>query len=357
MIKCVVWDLDDTLWQGILAEGDRLHLPKEIGELLERMDQAGILQSIASRNQPHEAAEQMQRFGIASYFLFPQFQMVSKAAAIEKIVDELHIGLDTIAFLDDSDFELGEVAFFLPQVQCFHRERGWDAFCAAIETEITAAEREATYESRNRRKFFQIEAKKDQARLDFKGSREAFLESCGMTLTMDRGREEDLPRVIELLRRTNQFKTFAQNADEAACRTYLLDPEGHKTLLTAKLSDKFGNYGIVGICFCTEHIIEQFCISCRVGGRGVAAAFMEGVLQFLRSKYPDRNPECRFCTSDRNLPMLILLQSMGFRKLSSDQETEKRVDAHGSLVTTCHYVCREHISKAPSWIQLVWLSH
>jgi FkbH-like protein len=319
-----------------LAEGDDLVLPDEKRTLLNRMDQVGILQSIASRNEPVAAGEQLKRFGIDHLFLYPQYHIPSKAVAIEKIVEKLHIGLDTVVFLDDSEFELEEVTYILPQVQCFHRQKQWADFCDAMEQTITALQHGMTYESKNRRAFFQIEEEKEAARLTFTGNRDAFLKSCHMTLYMVPAVEEDLPRVLELIQRTNQFRTFLDKADAATCRTYMQDGQGRKVLLTARLKDRFGDYGIVGIAFLTEYVIEQFCISCRVGGRGVAAVFLHAITQSIIRKYPHYQPECRFAPTDRNLPMLILLQSMGFAPQPSPE--------------ACIYIYQQEHTHAPEWI-------
>jgi FkbH-like protein len=350
MIKCVVWDLDDTLWQGILAEGDDLLLPDEIRTLLNRMDQVGILQSIASRNEPAAAEEQLKRFGIDHFFLYSQYHLPSKAAAIEKIAKKLHIGLESIVFLDDSEFELEEVSYFLPQVQCFHRRHHWADFCDAIEQTITSLQHNITYESKNRRAFFQIEGEKEAAKLSFTGSRDAFLKSCHMTLNIALATEEGLPRVMELIHRTNQFRTFLDKADAETCQTYMQDRQGHKVLLTARLNDRFGDYGIVGVAFLTEHVIEQFCISCRVGGRGVAAAFLHAIIQSILQRYPHSQPECRFALNDRNLPMLILLQSMGF----ASQHTEETITMQPHP-ETCIYILQKEHTQAPEWITVTYL--
>jgi FkbH-like protein len=348
MIKCIVWDLDDTLWQGILAERDELVLSDEIRTLLNRMDQVGILQSIASRNQPAAAGEQLKRFGIDHFFLYPQYNLPSKAAAIEKIAEKLHIGLESIVFLDDSEFELEEVAYFLPKVQCFNRKEQWSAFCDTMEQTITALQHGMTYESKNRRVFFQIEGEKEAARLSFSDSRDDFLKSCHMTLNIDPATEEDLPRVMELIQRTNQFRIFLDKADGETCRTYMQDRDGRKALLTARLKDRFGDYGIVGIAFLTEYMIEQFCISCRVGGRGVAAAFLHAITQSIIRKYPDHQPECRFAPTDRNLPMLILLKSMGFAPQQSKEETITTQ----SYTETCIYIFQKERTQVPEWITI-----
>ncbi|MDR2045160.1 MAG: HAD-IIIC family phosphatase [Clostridium sp.] len=332
MIKCVVWDLDQTLWEGTLAEDGDVVLPEEKLAFLKRMDEAGILQSIATRNEKQAAEQKLRELGIAEYFLFPQIGFQSKALGIRNIAQALDIGLDSIAFLDDSDFELAEVAYFLPMVRVFHAGRQWDEF----REELTGSQmggnvQPATYESRSRRKFYLADAERKRQEQAFAGSREAFLRECGIRLTVRQAGEADLPRICELAGRTSQFRTFSRKVDAPLCRAYL---DGG--LFAAELSDRFGDYGVVGVCFARREeaepfrqsgssgnaaaTIEQFCVSCRVGGRGVAGVFLNCVLAMLDQEKPGLRVRCRFRRTDRNLPMLVLLKSQGFESAGWDSE-------------------------------------
>jgi len=111
-IKCVVWDLDNTLWEGTLVEDgiDKLILKSGIREVIEELDRRGILQSIASKNNHDEAMSALKRFGIEEYFLSSQIFWRPKSEAVQTIARQLNIGLDTLLFVDDSEFELQEVS-------------------------------------------------------------------------------------------------------------------------------------------------------------------------------------------------------------------------------------------------------
>ena len=119
VIKCVVWDLDNTLWEGTLLEGDDVCLREDVLEIIKALDQRGILQSVASKNDHDAAFEKLRQFGLDEYFLYPQINWNSKAASISKIVDALNISAEAIAFIDDQAFERAEVAHSLPQVTLF----------------------------------------------------------------------------------------------------------------------------------------------------------------------------------------------------------------------------------------------
>lgn len=216
--------------------------------------------------------EQLQKLGIDHYFLYPQLGFHSKALSIQTIAQKLNIGLDTVAFLDDNEFELGEIGYFLPQVA---RYRAWSDRNLLIEA--VAKGGTGTAESRNRRVFMQAQEKRDEEELNFSGTREEFLKDCAMRLTIREAKEEDLSRVCELVERSSQYKTFSQPVDPDFCRRYQASTQSK--LWVAELEDRFGQYGSIGVCFLRSGEgnvrIEQFCISCRVGGRGIGVVFLQ----------------------------------------------------------------------------------
>ncbi|RBL86870.1 hypothetical protein DDE05_07530, partial [Streptomyces cavourensis] len=71
-VKCLVWDLDDTLWQGTLLEDGEVHLPDEVRKVVIELDSRGILQSVASRNDHEHAWARLEAFGVAEYFVLPE---------------------------------------------------------------------------------------------------------------------------------------------------------------------------------------------------------------------------------------------------------------------------------------------
>ena len=119
-IKCVVWDLDHTLWKGVLIEDRNVTLRDDIRSLLQILDQRGILSSIASKNDHDTAWKQLQALGLSEYFLFPQINWNPKSQNVRTIASKLNIGLDSIAFVDDNPFELDEVKAALPSVTCIN---------------------------------------------------------------------------------------------------------------------------------------------------------------------------------------------------------------------------------------------
>lgn len=160
MIKCIVWDLDDTLWEGTLREDEAaIKLLPEMASVLDTLDRRGILHSIASRNGWEQVKDKLEQLGIAHYFLSPQCHFDSKAASIERIAQELNIGLDAMAFIDNDPFERFEVNFYVPEVRTYdagnYRELpGYPEFQAGQLTE----------EAANRRQYMQARYMREEAR-------------------------------------------------------------------------------------------------------------------------------------------------------------------------------------------------
>src|ERR1700745_2812167 len=117
-VKCVVWDLDNTLWDGVLLEDDEVFLRGEVVEIIKTLDSRGILHSIASKNDHAKAMEKLRQFGLQEFFLYPQINWNSKVSSITKISTAINIGLDSMALIDDQPFERDEINFSLPQVLC-----------------------------------------------------------------------------------------------------------------------------------------------------------------------------------------------------------------------------------------------
>ena len=126
-IKCVVWDLDHTVWDGGPVEDRDVRLRPGVVEHLKRLDALGILHSVASRNDPELALAKLREFGIEDMFRLSADRTGTPSRSRSVNGAKLNIGLDAFAFVDDQEFERDEVRHSLPQVMCIdaagHRHR------------------------------------------------------------------------------------------------------------------------------------------------------------------------------------------------------------------------------------------
>ena len=128
-IKCVVWDLDGTLWNGVLLEDDAVQLRSDIKNIIQTLDRRGILQSIASTNDHDAAMEKIRDFELDDYFVCPEIHWNAKSLSIAKIQANLNINMDSILFIDDEAYERDEVQSVHPEIICMEA-REYDTLLA-----------------------------------------------------------------------------------------------------------------------------------------------------------------------------------------------------------------------------------
>jgi FkbH-like protein len=307
-LKCVVWDLDNTLWRGILVEDglDGLTLNPQAVEAVRAFDAKGILQSIASKNDSEDALAALRRFALDDYFLFPQIAWHPKSEGIKRIRERLNIGLDTFAFVDDQTFERSEVSAALPEILTVDPAELSDFLSdARLDVPVTA-------ESSQRRSLYRAEGQRDQAMSDFGGAYEEFLKSCEMTTTISNLTPERLDRVYELVQRTNQLNisTCRYTREELADMT---GAEAAKRAFVIDAADKFGTYGLIGfgVFEPKSHLILDLMFSCRVQGKLVDDAFVSWLAETHGGREPDVL-KARFKANKKNAPAKQLLERLGF---------------------------------------------
>lgn len=246
LVKCLVWDLDDTLWEGTLLEGDDIRPRDGVLRVIAELDSRGILQSVCSRNDHDSAWERLGQLGLAGYFVVPQIGFGRKSDAVRRIADRLEFDLATIAFIDDQPAERAEVAFHLPQVRCYAAEQMSSLTRLAAFTPATV-----TADARRRRQMYQASDRREAEQTSFAGPDQEFLRSLNLVMRIARATEEDIARLCELTVRTSQMNATGLHHSEAALRAFLDEP-GEVVLATA-LADRFGPYGTVGVTLLARH--------------------------------------------------------------------------------------------------------
>jgi FkbH-like protein len=309
-IKCVVWDLDNTVWDGILLEDPEVRLRPHVVKILKTLDERGILQSIASRNDHDTALAKLREFGIEEYFLYPQINWNSKAASIGQIAKDINIGLDAIAFVDDQPFEREEVAFTHGQVLCIDSAE-LDGFLDRPELNP----RFITEDSKQRRLMYMADIRRNREEEEFVGPKEEFLATLGMVFTIAPCREEDLKRAEELTVRTNQLNTTGYTYSYEELDELRKSPR-HK-LLVSSLQDRHGTYGKIGLTLIEvgEDVwnIKLLLMSCRVMSKGVGMIMIHHILR--AAKEAGVRVRGEFVSNDRNRQMLITYKFAGFKEV------------------------------------------
>jgi len=314
--KCVVWDLDNTIWHGTLAEdGPEALVPDPVAvSTIVELDSRGILQSIASKNDPEITLATLEKFKLREYFLFPQIGWDPKSDSLKRIAENLDIDLNTFVFIDDQPFERGEVVETLPMVTVLPD--------AEIPRLLTSPlfDVPATAESAKRRSMYQVEELRQST---FTGSGTdylTFLYGCRIQLVIESVSGGSLERAYELSQRTNQlnFSGLRYSRDDLA---RLMGPESKSVGLILRCSDKFGDYGIIGMCVLDRDRpqIDSFMMSCRVQRKRVEHSFFSWLAEQLRSR-GEEIMRVRYRKTERNHASVRMLEELGFEYHSRDNE-------------------------------------
>lgn len=313
-LKCIVWDLDNTLWDGILVEDGpgRIRVRQGVVDVIRELDQRGILHSIASKNNADETLQALREYGLEEYFLYPQIGWQPKSKSIAQIAQLLNIGVDAIAFVDDQRFEREEVRAVLPQVTLI------DALEYADIPDRPECQVAATTESRNRRAMYREQEKRHVVLESYHGDYVAFLKDCNMEVGITPLEQGNLQRVYELAQRTNQLNFSGTRYQQEQ----LYEIMGSKFLETyvVDATDRFGKYGIVGfgVVDTREPRLLDLMFSCRVQSKRVEHA----ILAFLLKRFAGdsrRDFYANYRKTTKNAPGGKVFEEVGFEFVSESE--------------------------------------
>lgn len=306
-IKCVVWDLDNTLWNGILAEDSTVTINEQVKKSIVELDQRGILQSIASKNDEEDALKKLKEFEMAQYFIYPQINWNAKSKSVKRISQLINIGIDTIAFIDDQEFELEEVKFSFPNVLCIHIKE-----VSHLLDRVEFIPRFITEDSKTRRQKYQEDIKRKKEEENFVGAQSEFLKTLHMEIEISQASVDDIKRVEELMIRTHQLNSTGYTYSYEEICEYI--KRSDYKIFVVNLRDCFGDYGRIGIvlmkCYDSDWIIKLFLLSCRVMTRGIGGI----VLSYMKklAKESNRTLCVEFIPTEKNRMMYITLTLNGF---------------------------------------------
>ena len=304
--KCVIFDLDHTLWEGVLLEGP-VNLRKGVADLFRALDERGILLSVASKNAPEDALAQLKAFGLDDYLLHPAIGWGPKSESVRRVAERLDIGTDTLMFVDDNPFERAEVAKAVPGVEVLAET------ALATLLDHPRLQGAVTAESRSRRQMYRQAGERAQAAAAYGSDYLEFLRDCAIRVEIRPPLHEDRERICELVQRTNQlnFSGRKYGSDEVSA----ILAAGDREKYVIRCSDRFGDYGIVGFCLASveddESVrVHDLMLSCRVQGKFIEQALFDHLAR--RPDWAARRMDVRFVPTTRNGAARAVLEALGF---------------------------------------------
>ncbi|MFD7432745.1 HAD-IIIC family phosphatase [Streptomyces sp. NPDC059818] len=307
LVKCLVWDLDNTVWDGTLLEDPNVDLFPGVRETIIELDSRGILHSVSSKNDHELAWQHLEKLGLAEYFVHPRISWGRKSDAVKEIAERLNFAQTTIAFIDDQPAERAEVNFHAPDIRCYAADQA---------TELTGlpefSPEVVTVDARRRREMYQASFRRDAEKETHDGPDEDFLRTLDLVMEIKRADEEDISRVEELTLRTSQMNATGVHYSDADLRALLVDPD-HE-VLTVTLSDRFGPHGAVGVLLLERHPelwhLKLLATSCRVVSFGAGAVILNWLID--QAAQAGAHLAADFRATDRNRMMDIAYRFAGF---------------------------------------------
>jgi FkbH-like protein len=330
--KALFVDLDNTLWDGVMADGPVRH-NYEGQELLKELRRAGVLLVALSKNDPANIRWEEMRLQ-PDDFVLRKISWRPKPEAVAEAIHELDLAASAFLLLDDNPAECALVEENVPGVRALDPA---DPFAwRTLRRWLDSPSTKRTPESLKRTEVYREAAQRRRA-LSAGVDYGSMLASLELVATVRAATEADLERLLELVQRTNQFNTTTRRRSRSEILAMLESDDHH--LVVAGLRDRFGDLGVVGVVIINYSRygfaeIDSFVMSCRAMGFGLEYL----LLNDLTSARPELVWTGRFIPSDRNGPAAELFPGAGFTQgseaqvwtLAPDAERPRRPSWFGS---------------------------
>ena len=325
--KCVVLDLDGTLWGGVVGElgpeGIQLG-PTAPGaeyvdfqEALLNLTKRGILLAVCSKNNPDDVLPVLRGHKHMvlreEHFSALRINWTNKAENLASIAEELNIGLDSLVFIDDNPVERELVRQLLPEVLTIDLPRDASQYRTTLE-DLTDFELLAiTKEDEQRSGQYQANRRR-QTLERTSGSLDEYLRSLEIRAEIGQAAPHHVARLVQMFNKTNQFNTTTRRYQTPDVERFLASP-AHR-LYVLDVSDRFGDHGLVGTAIVREEgerwVIDNVLLSCRVMGLSVETALLRQIVDAARDGGAARLVG-EFAPTKKNAPCADFYSRHGFQ--------------------------------------------
>lgn len=355
--KCIVLDLDNTLWGGIVgdvgydgimidpndAEGEAyLHFQKYLLSLKNR----GVILAICSKNdienakEPFEKNEKMvlKLADISSFIA----NWNDKASNIKVIAKELNIGLDSIVFFDDNPTERALVKEFVNEVKVIDVPNDPAYYARALDQSFCFEWNQITKEDISRIQSYSDNRARNEL-LAYCENYDEFLEKLEMQVIWERVSNVTLPRFSQLTNKSNQFNLRTCRYSEAEIEE-MKDSDMYE-LYTVSLKDKFSDYGVIACVVLRFEgdscLIENWVMSCRVLKKTVENYTAYKIIE-VSQKRGSKIIKAEFIQSKKNGMVSDLYDQLGFECVATSENSKKYVLEESQLKAyQTKYIMRE----------------
>lgn len=258
-VKIVIWDLDDTFWNGTLSEGEVTRIEANIKTVKTLIDR-GIMCSIVSKNDYSQVKNILSNWGIWELFIFPHVSWQPKGEQVKDVLKKAALRAANTLFIDDNLSNLKEVEFYNPGIMVELPNVLNDDF---LELKELQGKNDIKH---SRLQQYKILEERDKESTQFSDNKE-FLRESDIKIIVSDDCEKNIDRIVELVQRSNQLNYTKIRSTKEELLEIIKDNEYESAYISVK--DKFGIYGIVGFYALKNKKLLHFVFSCRIIGFGV----------------------------------------------------------------------------------------
>jgi FkbH-like protein len=332
--KCIVLDLDNILWGGIVGEdgteGIQLgndspgNAYKDFQRVLLSYYNRGILLAVNSKNNLEDALKAIREHPHMllreKHFAALRINWKNKVQNMIELAKEINIGLDSMVFIDDNPREREHMKRALPEVLVVDMPDSPFLYRQTLEDLNDFNVLALTEEDKNRGAMYYAKKRRE----DLQGSIRSlhdFLKSLEMRVVIKHADDLALPRIVRMINKTNQFNLTTHRYTDAEIRK-MNETKDTFEIYSLKVCDKFGDEGIVGVAIIHKQpekwTLDSFLLSCRVIGRKIETAFLarivsdakeQGALTIIGEYIP----------TSKNAPVKDFYSNHGFEKLTKEK--------------------------------------
>jgi FkbH-like protein len=358
--KVLVVDLDNTLWGGVIGEDGMAGIkvgaeyPGAAYQALQRalldLSRKGILLAVCSKNNLDDAMEAIEKHpGMllrAKHFAALRINWTDKSQNLREIAEELNVGIDALAFLDDNPFEREQVRAALPEVTVIdlsHNDLPKNPleYAAAVRNCAVFERLTLSAEDQQRTEMYVAQKQRAGAEQSFQ-SKEDFFRFLEQEAELEPVSNLTLARIAQLTQKTNQFNLTTRRYTEPQIAEMAKQAEWQ--IFSIRVRDRFGDHGLVGVAIAhdqgDECEVDTFLLSCRVIGRTVETALLAHLAESAAQRGRKRLVGW-FLPTKKNAPARDFYQQHGFER--------KEVNDSGSLWTLD---LKTSTLRCPEWIKL-----
>ena len=330
--KCVVLDLDNTLWGGVIGEDGMSGI--KLGQTypgncfrafqlrLLGLRREGFVLAINSKNNETDAMQVLEDHPEMilrkEHFACWRINWQDKATNLREIATELNIGLDSIVMIDDNETECEWIRTQLPMVAVCQLPSEPFNIPESLDTIAGLHRVSLLDEDVQKAEMYRVQRKRAEEQASF-GSLDEFLSSLDLKVAIETANDYSIPRVAQLTQKTNQFnlttRRYAESDISAICSS------DDAQVIAVSVEDRFGAYGIVGAAILrfrqSSCDIDTFLLSCRVIGRGIEDAMMAGIADSARNRGTDVLSG-QFIPTQKNAPAADLYRRLGFEEVAEN---------------------------------------